>query len=413
MKSRRILLILFLIPGALSGQFLDGNISAYVDSLIEVIPSGNQVEYQDPTSAELLVWEQAIEIIDNNSCCVANELLNTIGYKIRQIHDTLVGGYFAVIEEQVPASKYWGTYVINLIPCRQGLILQAPHSSFDTNTGKQANFCFLQLNMRGLMLNSAHRCNSQVDSDCDGSTSVCGASSVPYKISDLAHNAKSIFQKTTELFDLKFDQSTFVQLHGFLKQVDDPYLIISNGTRMTPAKDSAVRLAEELKFIDDTLTAKIGHIDLDWNRLLGFTNVQARMLNQSIDPCEEVGDFSSGKFIHVEQERTRLRADSIGWGKMRDALAMTFPCLVTDVDDITELIEVEIFPNPSTGSFTVAAEGLKSIAVYSLDGSLVWSNHNIQTENQLVNIHDAIGAIGFVRVQTDKGLTVRKIIFTN
>ena len=167
----------------------------------------------------------------------------------------------------------------------------------------------------------------------------------------MAHNEITAFQKTTEILNTENENAVFVQFHGFAKNTKDPFVIMSNGTRETPFLDYISQLKTELEFIDDSLTYKIAHIDTTWNRLVGFTNTQGRYLNESIDPCSISAQNTSGKFIHLEQEKSRLRQDSTGWNKIKIALENIFNC-----DSILSSIKEKrspifyFYPNPVKGN---------------------------------------------------------------
>jgi len=202
-------------------------------------------------------------------------------------------------------------------------VLMAPHAKNDFNTAKQGGYIFKEIDAWCFMLSGTHRCNSPTHSDCDGTTSTCG-SSEQFRISDLAHEDESIWQVTTEYIFTNYSNTYFAQLHGFTKLSTDPYIIMSNGTRDTPNPDYLVTLSNELVALDPVLTFKIGHVDLTWTRLLGFTNTNGRLINSSADPCMDAANTTSGRFMHLEQEKSRLRQNQTGWNKMGQALANTF-----------------------------------------------------------------------------------------
>jgi hypothetical protein len=143
-----------------------------------------------------------------------------------------------------------------------------------------------------------------------------------YRISDLAHNTQSIFQKTTGNLFNNISNSVFVQLHSFGKKPSDPYIILSNGTRETPTTDYIVLLKDALLLEDSSLTFKIAYIDADQNRLIGFTNMQVRL--NSENHCTSAAIATSSRFIHIEQECTKLRYNTTGWIKMNNALKSIF-----------------------------------------------------------------------------------------
>jgi hypothetical protein len=117
-----------------------------------------------------------------------------------------------------------------------------------------------------------------------------------------------------------------VQPHGFSQEEGDPDLIISNGTRFSPSgTDYAVAVSDAIQVIDPSLTTKVGHVDLDWTRLLGTTNTQGRLINDSLDPCEDPAITATGQFVHVEQARIGLRDTPENWMKLAQAIADAFP----------------------------------------------------------------------------------------
>lgn len=116
----------------------------------------------------------------------------------------------------------------------------------------------------------------------------------------------------------------FVQLHGFGKDDGDPDVIMSNGTTETPDTDYASLIKDALLDEDNTLTFKIAHIDTDWTRLRGFTNTQGRFINSSPDPCSTSASSTTGRFIHIEQAKPKLRKNASSWAKMSNALGSVF-----------------------------------------------------------------------------------------
>ena len=84
---------------------------------------------------------------------------------------------------------------------------------------------------------------------------------------------------------------------------------MNNGIRETPTIDHATLVKDTLLIKDNSLTFKLEHIDTDWTLLIGFTNTQGRLINSSSDACTETATNTSGRFIHIEQEKTKLRDD--------------------------------------------------------------------------------------------------------
>ena len=306
-------------------QTASGDLETYIGNIIDNAPGNSGDNYEAPTSSQLDLWSLAIDAVlqDNINDAVTNA--GSLGYQVTEFTDTTFSPnqVFYVLEKKATQSNYWGTYVFSKTPDRGNLVLMAPHSKYDTNTGKEAVFCFKSGLAKALLINGTHRCNSSQSSSCSGTTSACG-SSQSFRVSDMAHTTTSMFQKTTENLFNTISNSVFVQLHGFAKQPTDPYVIMSNGTRETPTTDYASLIEDALFAEDNTLTFKLAHIDQSWTRLIGFTNTQGRLINNSSDFCNTSATTTSGRFIHIEQEKTKLRDDISGWTKMSNALKNVF-----------------------------------------------------------------------------------------
>lgn len=301
-----------------SGDFLD-----YLNGKISAFPGSGGNDFTEPTSGEHNTWNAAITEIINGQYAQAHTTLSGLGYRLVEYTDNVSGAVYYIVEKLSSASNYWGIYVFNPAPDRSTLIIQGPHPKYDTNTGSQAAYVFREIGARALFLSGTHRCNHSTASSCSGTTSACGTSEA-FRISDNPHNTNTIFQTTTENLFNALPNSIFIQLHGFGKESSDPYVILSNGTQLQPLPlDFLARIRDELFAEDNVLTFKIAHLD-NWTRLTGTTNVQGRMINAAADPCLEVSPGNNGRFIHIEQERTRLRDDVSGWTKVSNALSRVF-----------------------------------------------------------------------------------------
>ena len=302
-----------------------GDIEVYLGNMIDNVPGDSGDQYKEPSTNELNTWDLVIDALLANDIDTAVEKSAEVNYQINEFTDTSItpNQVFYILEEKTDKANYWGTYVFAKTPAIDNLILQAPHIKNDANTGKQAVYCFKNNIAKAVFISGAHRCNSSSYSSCSGTTSTCG-SSESYRVSDHAHNTQSVFQKATENIFNTVSNSVFIQLHGFGKEASDPYVIMSNGTRETPTTDYAVQIKDALIVEDNALTFKIAHIDTDWTKLIGFTNTQGRFVNNSANPCATSATSTSGRFIHIEQERTRLRDNEAGWVKMSNALKSVF-----------------------------------------------------------------------------------------
>lgn len=354
MQSRRLLplLCLFFLPLVVSAQLTDsGDLADWVDQLVDDMPGSSGDDYSLPSSSELADWNDMLDQLFVGNVQTAAEMADALDYDLTLFLDLPTGRVYQVLTAN--GNHYWGTYIRYPQYCRP-LVMQAPHPRRDFNTGRQALHVFRESNSAFFMMAGTHRCNSEENSSCSGSTTVCsGGASEDYPISDLAHHIENVFQQTTGYLYDRIDDSYFFSLHGFTKGDDDPYLIMSNGTRITPDPDYISLLADALAEEDAVLTTEAAHVNLNWTRLIGFTNVQGRLINGSEDACTISADQSEGRFLHIEQEKSRLRNNLAGWNKMANAVQAVFPCITVNVDEATAKTRLNIFPNPTTGLLQV------------------------------------------------------------
>jgi len=405
--------ILFLLINflTLNAQTASGNIENYAESIINNMPGGSVNNYIQPTTANLATWESIINLILSDNLTDARAVASPINYQITEFTDTSLNPNktFYILEEKATQNRYWGTYIFNKNPTRNNLIIAAPHSKFDTNTGNQAVYCFKNTLAKAVFINGAHRCNSFTSSSCSGTTSVCGSTG-NYKISDQAHNTTSMFQKTTEVLYNTISNAVFIQLHGFSKQSTDPYVIISNGTNQTPSIDYALQIKNALLNEDNSLTFKLAHIDTDWTRLTAFTNTQGRLINNSSNACSTDATTTSGRFIHIEQEKVKLREDANVWVKMSTALKNVFASTLR-VDKNSLSTSISVFPNPAKNILEIKGANIKSVEIITILGKSVRVYFANELKNTLqINIKDLAKSMYFLRINTASSSVVRKII---
>jgi len=302
-----------------------GSIYTEISSIITNLPGDSEADYNDPSAAELDTWDSALTNLLAGNYQMASDSANTIGYDLVNFTDNNFSPAHTYYILEANSTNYWGTYVYYPDFCRS-VVIQSPHPKKDANTGHQGIHIFRRTEAMFYCLSGTHRCNSTDPSSCSGTTTTCTGSSAPFRLSDLAHTTSSIFQKTTDLIQSNYSDTYFIQLHGFTKLSTDPYVILSNGTQVTPAVDYFPTFRDKLFEADNVLTFKIAHIDLDWTRLRGFSNTQGRLINSSANACSSSATTSDGRFFHVEQEKLRLRNDSIGWNKLAFAVNNTFTC---------------------------------------------------------------------------------------
>ncbi len=411
MKNYLVSLLFIFTTVFLFGQSTTGDIEDYVGNIIDNAPGSTGDNYIEPNTTQLNSWNTVIDFLLADNLASARSNVTTLNYQITEFTDTSISPnqLFYVLEEKSPQSNYWGTYIFSQTPIRNNLIIQAPHSKFDTNTGKEAIFCFKNTVARAVFINGTHRCNSNSFSSCSGTTSVCGSND-SYKISDLAHTTTSMFQKTTENIFANISNSVFIQLHGFGKQSTDPYVIMSNGTRETPTTDYAVMIKDALLSEDSTLTFELAHINTSWTRLIGFTNTQGRLINNSSNFCNTSATTSTGRFVHVEQEKSKLRDDENDWIKMSNALSSVFSSTLSN-DDFDFKNEILIYPNPAFEKVIVEGDGIQYIEIFNLLGQKIRTKYNFQSNYSVLLDFDAnLGKTFFLKIVTPSRSISKKII---
>ncbi|PQJ81161.1 T9SS type A sorting domain-containing protein [Polaribacter glomeratus] len=410
---RKTVLILFLLLTFLSvpAQTASGDIENYAESIINAMPGSSTNTYIQPTTANLATWESIINFILSDKLTDARALAGPINYQVTEFTDTSLNPNktFYILEEKAVQNRYWGTYIFNKNPVRNNLIIAAPHSKFDTNTGNQAVYCFKNTLAKAVFINGTHRCNSFTSSNCSGTTNVCGSTS-NYKISDQAHATSSMFQKTTEVLYNSLSTAVFVQLHGFTKQSNDPYVIMSNGTNKTPTIDYAVQIKNALLNEDSSLTFKLAHIDTDWTRLTAFTNTQGRYINNSSNACSTDATATSGRFIHIEQEKEKLRDSANDWRKMSNALKSVFTSTLGLEENLLDT-NITVYPNPTSNTLEIKATKIKSVELINVLGKSMRIYRTNELKNTLqINIEDLAKSMYFLKINTATSSVIRKII---
>ena len=427
MRKRSILLSV-LILSSISVQLfaqreITKNILIYLNGVVSEIPSAsNSDDYIAPVDSEFVAFKNTIKFILEKNYSTANTLAKTYGYELFKIIDNTGDTehyYYALIDK---SDKYWGSFIFNTMPDRSKLVIQCPHSFYDSNTGYQGALVFSETQPLALFLNGIHRCNSTLHSDCDGTTSACGDGYESYRKSDQAHNIDNTFQAATEACEETLDSLIYIQLHGFSKSSSDPYVIMSNGTIDLPSgKDYLVELSNNLQAIDPVLTSKIAHID-DWTRLIATTNTQGRFINESEAPCSAPARTNSGRFLHLEQERSRLRASESKWHVMADAINSTFTAdTITSVETGEELAKsfsLSCYPNPFNAAVNIKVSiekpGDIKLYVYNLLGQKVASvftgKLNAGEKTFYFNAGNFSSGVYFVTMLTDGKILSRKIL---
>lgn len=209
-------------------------------------------------------------------------------------------------------------WVIRASDTATPLMVQAPHSFFESHTMQQAVEIFTDLNARAVIVNGGHRCANTGYSSCSGTTSVCGESE-PFRESDMAHVVDSFFQVAHQRIAQAYSDVLTINLHGMSRDG----FSLSNGTSNdTNAQSPVAKLYTELikEFPNETVTI-CNRFDSTTatNHLCGTTNVQGRFLNDSTKACTASASIASDRFIHLEQNLS-IRESEANRSKIIQAL---------------------------------------------------------------------------------------------
>lgn len=314
---------LFFFLGLSAQSNESGDLVTTIGTIIDNMPGSSGDDYIAPSNTQLGIWETCLLHLIQRKYADAELIANQLDYELIRFTDIGNNQPYYILRSQSTSDNLWGTFVFNPKACQSNLVIQAPHPRNDSNTGDQGIYILKEIGALFYMVAGTHRCNSDVYSECSGTTSTCDNGSESYRESDMAHIDHSIFHKTTEILLAQLANPYFIQLHGFTKRTTDPYLILSNGTTTAPSTDYLSQLGAALVNIDPVLTYKVAHITPSI-RLKGTTNTQGRLINGSTNPCATAASMNSGRFLHIEQERFRLRANATGWQKLADALKVVF-----------------------------------------------------------------------------------------
>ena len=265
--------------------------------------------------------EQVAARLGAGNTCVA-QLAAAHGYEVLQIRDPDNRRKLALVWEKTPRD-FGGAMLVSLDPTSRPLVLESPHARFDGGTGDETLGLFGQLNAQALIINTAHRCATEVESPCSGTVPVCGSRG-PYRASDAAHAVDSAFQAWHQGLMTADASLVAVQVHGFKRQPDDRHVYVSDGTTL-PAGDDwpSNRIAAAFEpLIEGGAVSCNNAKQQDIAHHCATVNTQGRFTNGVSSPCTESATTSTGRFVHLEQsiDLRRLKRDEV-----RAALSQAIP----------------------------------------------------------------------------------------
>jgi len=291
-------------------------------------PADQHNEYVLPTVSQLASWRAVFQSLLVGAWGPAHLQARMISstYNVVQFLDTPTGRTYYVLMEGVPGQipapashpsgvtiidpadptrRGWGTYVFDAEPQR-ALSLSAPHPKDDLETADEAVEAYLALGARTLLIAGADRDQNTADAPCVRSNR-------PYRESDMAHTAESVFQMAFEEIYSSDAATWHLQFHGNATCKKD--LFLSNGVAAAPATLHALKANIEAASTAAAAGGLVLKADVcdatDDCDLRGMDNMQMRFASglphASICPDGNV-PVGPSRFIHVEQRRDARRA---------------------------------------------------------------------------------------------------------
>lgn len=185
-----------------------------------------------------------------------------------------------------------GAVVVRSAP-RSPVVIQAPHTFFDSGTLPLAIELFERLNASVLMINTQHRAHGVADAQR------AERARAGKEVTDVAHNAMSYYQAAHEACLEALPEAVVVQIHGYRNGQEQRAVVSAAGTN-----GPAQAVARE---INAALGQPIARLFPDDVQVLGgMTNVQAR-----------ASRAENHRFVHLELS-TALRKSLADDQTLRD-----------------------------------------------------------------------------------------------
>lgn len=249
----------------------------------------------------------------------AERFAQQLNYRIVTINEG--GGSFIVASDDNGLDPIM---IVNLRPTRD-VIIQAPHVPFEKGTAEQAIILLKDLGARAAIISGAHRCASKSFTMCNGMTAVCSKDDAEgFRDSDAGHNTRTLFHLAHIALSENWEHAVVISLHGMGNDNEGvtTSLIISNGIKADD--DSGNTPATRLRYALEKATTP-GRVvscnvksdsKYNYRPLCGFTNVQGRHVNGDSDACRIGVTRGTGRFIHIEQDRSVLRPYFEDWSRI-------------------------------------------------------------------------------------------------
>jgi hypothetical protein len=277
-------------------------------------------DFKLQTGPDLTAWQALLPLAMAGQWEATFAAAIPLGYEVVEFYDTITSQTWFILRERATPGdltfRGQGTYVFDpAIDARQRLVLQAPHTIFDSGTLEQMGIAIPLLRPRVAFCAGAHRNNAAALSTCDGTFS----GSQSYRVSDVAHHPNNFFHSTHQWLNATLPEMRAIQFHGFCCPGSGSYplltddVVVSTGDNSTPPPGSFVQVvADELEALafpandgspgGDVTTVAVYPADTE--ELGGTTNLQGRLSNGVLlgSECNTSASMATGRFLHVEQD---------------------------------------------------------------------------------------------------------------
>ena len=379
MRKISTILLILILSGAGYTEIIrrSANLITEITTIRNNLPGSGSEGFVLPSEEDLLNWQKLMFFFIQADTSRVDSLIQAhfSFYQLYVFTDTgFENRMYYLLREKHPVSKGWGTYIINTVHRRE-LAIEMPHPWYDTNTYSEGTDIFRRTGAKFLLMAGTHRCADSTFSNCDGTTSACGGSNLPYPVSDMAHFTESVFQITHQEIINSNPETYTISVHGHSNSSCED-IFLSNGKF-----DGSWPLLYSLKnslLASGGLTVAVAGDGTSVCSLIGSTNVQGRYSNGSTNPCSQEASATNGYFMHIEQTRL-VRDNYLQYKKLIDALNAHIPEIpasrIEGPENTPERLYMIAYPNPFNNNISILLDqhvrNHVSLKIYDLRGVLI------------------------------------------
>lgn len=265
----------------------------FVRGIEQVMPLRDSRRYVLPDEAARVAFRAAVSATAQQQVARADSLVRPYGYTARRIVDRRRRVPLVVLQEQLPITRGWGTFLFDPSGVSAGVDVHANHPISDEETPAVAAGIFSRGGLRWFLMAGAHRYTLPGDS------------------SDMARQPASIFQIIHEAIAPTGRRA--ISVHGFSRTnhtapIDTSDIVLSEGTSAPDASAGALALRASLRGIP--LRTGLFGVDSNFGMLGAGSNPQGQWSNQTL---------GRGRWVHIEIAR-EIRTDSVRTEQLVDRI---------------------------------------------------------------------------------------------